>query len=94
MDHGIESAEERIAAGKSPEGTIRLSAEQKGARIVVRVSDEGGVVAGRGGKSDGSLGLAGLRERVESLGGTFSVSRLRHGTTIEMSVALGEGEEA
>ena len=41
VDHGIESAEERIAAGKSPEGTIRLSAEQKGARIVVRVSDDG-----------------------------------------------------
>ncbi|QIG79721.1 chemotaxis protein CheA [Stakelama tenebrarum] len=40
-DHGIESAEERIAAGKSPDGTIRLSAEQKGARIFVRVKDDG-----------------------------------------------------
>ncbi|WHU04740.1 MULTISPECIES: chemotaxis protein CheA [unclassified Sphingomonas] len=40
-DHGLESAEERIAAGKSPEGTIKLSAEQKGARIFVRVSDNG-----------------------------------------------------
>ena len=42
VDHGIESPERRIAAGKSPEGTIRLSAEQKGARIFVRVSDDGG----------------------------------------------------
>lgn len=41
VDHGIESAEERIAAGKSAGGTIRLSAEQKGARIVVRVADDG-----------------------------------------------------
>lgn len=41
VDHGVESAEERIAKGKPPEGTIRLSAEQKGARIVVRVSDDG-----------------------------------------------------
>ncbi|MBB5685237.1 chemotaxis protein CheA [Sphingobium boeckii] len=41
VDHGIESPEERIAAGKSPEGTIRLSAEQKGARIIVSVSDDG-----------------------------------------------------
>lgn len=41
VDHGIESPEERIAAGKPPEGTIRLSAEQKGARIIVRVSDDG-----------------------------------------------------
>lgn len=41
VDHGIETAEERIAAGKPVEGIIRLSAEQKGARIVVRVSDDG-----------------------------------------------------
>ncbi|MCX8474616.1 MAG: chemotaxis protein CheA [Sphingomonas sp.] len=40
-DHGLESAEERIAAGKSPAGTIKLSAEQKGARIFVRVQDDG-----------------------------------------------------
>ncbi|HYZ47930.1 MAG TPA: chemotaxis protein CheA [Sphingomonas sp.] len=41
VDHGIESAEERIAVGKSPEGRIHLSAEQKGARILVRVQDDG-----------------------------------------------------
>lgn len=41
VDHGIEPAEERLAAGKPAEGTIRLSAEQRGARIVVRVSDDG-----------------------------------------------------
>ncbi|MBC9032532.1 chemotaxis protein CheA [Sphingomonas sp. JC676] len=40
-DHGLESAEERIAAGKDPAGTIKLSAEQKGARIFVRVQDDG-----------------------------------------------------
>ncbi|MET3824951.1 two-component system chemotaxis sensor kinase CheA [Sphingomonas sp. PvP055] len=41
VDHGIESPAERIAAGKPPEGLITLSAEQKGARIFVRVSDDG-----------------------------------------------------
>ncbi len=41
MDHGIEKPADRIAAGKSPEGQITLSAEQKGARIFVRVSDDG-----------------------------------------------------
>lgn len=41
VDHGIESPEERLAAGKPAEGTIRLSAEQKGARIIVRVADDG-----------------------------------------------------
>lgn len=42
VDHGIETPEQRLAAGKPAEGTIRLSAEQKGARIFVRVSDDGG----------------------------------------------------
>lgn len=41
VDHGIESAADRLAAGKPANGTIRLSAEQKGARILVRISDDG-----------------------------------------------------
>lgn len=41
VDHGIESAEERIAKGKSAQGNLRLSAEQKGARIFLRVADDG-----------------------------------------------------
>lgn len=41
MDHGIECPADRLAAGKPAEGLITLSAEQKGARIFVRVSDDG-----------------------------------------------------
>ncbi len=41
VDHGIESPEDRIAAGKPEEGRIRLSAEQHGSRIVVQLSDDG-----------------------------------------------------
>lgn len=41
VDHGIEPADERIAAGKPAIGTLRLSAAQKGGRIVVTVSDDG-----------------------------------------------------
>ena len=41
VDHGIESAPDRLAAGKPAEGTIKVSAEQKGARIFVRVTDDG-----------------------------------------------------
>ncbi len=41
VDHGIESSADRIAAGKPAEGLITLSAEQKGARIFVRVTDDG-----------------------------------------------------
>ena len=41
VDHGIENAEERIAAGKIPEGTLTLSAEQRSGRIRIRIGDDG-----------------------------------------------------
>lgn len=41
VDHGIESPDERLRAGKPAEGTIVLTAEQKGARIIVTVADDG-----------------------------------------------------
>lgn len=41
VDHGIESAEDRIAAGKDPEGTLRLSAEHRSGRIVISIGDDG-----------------------------------------------------
>ncbi|MDR3528780.1 MAG: chemotaxis protein CheA [Rhizomicrobium sp.] len=41
IDHGLESPEDRIAAGKPAEGTVKLSAEHRGGRIVIEVSDDG-----------------------------------------------------
>jgi two-component system chemotaxis sensor kinase CheA len=41
LDHGIETPEERVAAGKSPDGTIRLSAYQDNSGIVVEIIDDG-----------------------------------------------------
>jgi two-component system chemotaxis sensor kinase CheA len=41
IDHGIEAPAARLAAGKKEAGTIRLSAEQRGGRIVIEVSDDG-----------------------------------------------------
>lgn len=41
MDHGIESAEERIKAGKPPQGRITLSAQNTGGEIVITVQDDG-----------------------------------------------------
>ncbi len=41
MDHGLETPEDRIAAGKSPEGTIKLIAEHRAGRIVISVTDDG-----------------------------------------------------
>src|SRR5215472_8889001 len=40
-DHGLELPEDRLAAGKSEEGTIHLSAAQRGGRIVIEIKDDG-----------------------------------------------------
>jgi two-component system chemotaxis sensor kinase CheA len=41
IDHGIETPQDRLAAGKTEEGTIRLSAEHRGGRIVIEIKDDG-----------------------------------------------------
>ena len=41
VDHGIEPPADRLAAGKSEEGAIRLAAEHRGGRIVIEISDDG-----------------------------------------------------
>lgn len=42
VDHGLETTEERIAAGKSPQGQVRLSAAHRSGRVIIEVSDDGG----------------------------------------------------
>jgi two-component system, chemotaxis family, sensor kinase CheA len=41
LDHGIEGPDARVAAGKPRQGTIHLSAAQRGGRIIIEVSDDG-----------------------------------------------------
>jgi two-component system chemotaxis sensor kinase CheA len=41
IDHGLEGPEVRTAAGKSPEGIVRLTAAHRSGRIVIEVSDDG-----------------------------------------------------
>ncbi|HTJ57327.1 MAG TPA: chemotaxis protein CheA [Devosiaceae bacterium] len=41
VDHGLEPAEKRLAAGKSTQGTVRLSAVYAGAEVAISVSDDG-----------------------------------------------------
>lgn len=41
VDHGIETAEARAAAGKPKAGTIHLSAYHKGGSVVIQVRDDG-----------------------------------------------------
>ncbi len=40
-DHGLESPEERIAKGKPPTGTVKLTASQEGSNIVIKIEDDG-----------------------------------------------------
>lgn len=42
VDHGIESAEVRRTAGKPENGTVLLSAQQSGGRVLIRIEDDGG----------------------------------------------------
>ncbi|MEN9894638.1 MAG: histidine kinase chemotaxis protein CheA 1 [Pseudomonadota bacterium] len=41
VDHGLETPEKRIALGKNPEGTVRLTAKHRSGRIVIELADDG-----------------------------------------------------
>lgn len=41
VDHGVESAEERVAAGKPRQATVQIDAEALGADVLIRISDDG-----------------------------------------------------
>lgn len=57
FDHALEPPAERAAAGKPPEGTIRIAAHQRGSHVVIEVADDG-----RG------IDLAALRARAVARG--------------------------
>jgi len=42
LDHGIESPEQRVFAGKDPVGRLTMSAQHQGGSIVIEVKDDGG----------------------------------------------------
>jgi two-component system chemotaxis sensor kinase CheA len=41
VDHGIEIPDRRLAAGKSPEGTLQLSAYHEGGQVNIEITDDG-----------------------------------------------------
>jgi len=41
VDHGMEAPDERVAAGKPRQGSVRLSAEQEGDHILLSIADDG-----------------------------------------------------
>ena len=56
LDHGVETPDVRVAAGKPRQGTVHLSAEQRSGRIIIELSDDGRGI-------DRSRVLARARER-------------------------------
>ncbi len=45
LDHGIEPPDVREAAGKDPEGTLKLRAAQEGSHVIIEVQDDGAGIA-------------------------------------------------
>jgi two-component system, chemotaxis family, sensor kinase CheA len=45
LDHGIEPPDVREAAGKDPEGMLKLKASHEGSHVVIEVSDDGAGIA-------------------------------------------------
>jgi two-component system chemotaxis sensor kinase CheA len=41
VDHGIETTEERLRAGKKPAGTVRIEARHEAGQVVVEIADDG-----------------------------------------------------
>ncbi|MEY4549123.1 MAG: hypothetical protein RL685_5318 [Pseudomonadota bacterium] len=83
LDHGIESALERVAHGKPPQGEIRLSAERLPSGLRLRLSDDG-----RG------LDLKRLRARSSQAPATDEVlgeTIFKSGVTTADSVTLASG---
>lgn len=42
VDHGLESGEERLAAGKPEEGQVTLCASHRSGRVIIEITDDGG----------------------------------------------------
>lgn len=45
LDHGLEPPDIRLAAGKNPEGVLKLSAAQHGSHVIVEIADDGSGIA-------------------------------------------------
>jgi signal transduction histidine kinase len=81
----------RHAGGVGQEVNVRFESNQ----LQIEISDRGpGFGNAHPGEGQERLGLAGMRERVESLGGSFSVvSRIDEGTKVVARLSLDEAGE-
>ncbi|HYC61775.1 MAG TPA: chemotaxis protein CheA [Thermoanaerobaculia bacterium] len=92
LDHGIESAEERRAAGKDPVGHITLNAYQQGNSVVLDVTDDGrGIDAEAIRRVAVQRGLVGEKEVVDQQRAYELMFTAGFSTAAEVSEISGRG---
>lgn len=78
VDHGLETAEQRIGAGKPVKGTVRLSAVYAGAEVAISVTDDGA-----------GLNAARIRQKAEEQGLLTPESRIADHDLFQLIFAPG-----
>lgn len=78
VDHGLETAEQRIKAGKPVKGTVRLSAVYAGAEVAISVTDDGA-----------GLNAARIRQKAEEQGLLTPDSRIADHDLFQLIFAPG-----
>ncbi|HYH86152.1 MAG TPA: ATP-binding protein [Pyrinomonadaceae bacterium] len=90
--HGIETTEERRAAGKSERGRVRLEAVAEGDRLVLRVSDDGrGVDAGLISEAASERGIIAAGATLSDAQALRLIFRPGFSTTARASLVSGRG---
>lgn len=92
VDHGVESPEERRAAGKSERGLVRIAAAAEGSRVTLRVADDGrGVDTERVARAAIARGVIGQDARVSEQQALRLIFRPGFSTAGELSSVSGRG---
>jgi two-component system chemotaxis sensor kinase CheA len=92
LDHGIEPAEERRAAGKNPVGRVTLNAYQQGNSVVLDVTDDGrGIDPERIRKVAVARKLIGEKEAVDQQRAHELMFTAGFSTAVEVSEISGRG---
>ncbi|MGI9107293.1 MAG: Hpt domain-containing protein, partial [Pyrinomonadaceae bacterium] len=92
IDHGIETTEERRAAGKAERGRVRLEVASEGSRVRLRVSDDGrGVDAERVAEAAAAQGLIEAGAQIDEEQALRLIFRPGFSTAGKVSAVSGRG---
>jgi two-component system chemotaxis sensor kinase CheA len=92
VDHGVETEEERLAAGKPAEGRVRIEADSEGGLVVLRVSDDGrGVDVEAVGRTAAAAGLVATDAHLTDAHALRLIFRPGFSTATQASLVSGRG---